>query len=184
AAIGGEVLRRTDDDFRNMLDQSLGASRFGLDALLADERGEVVKTLSSDAALGSERAAYLKRWVECVSALRRGALEDDAVLELLIQASAHSLPAEELPWIGALEERLYARLEGVVAAPTDEALISRALRWLDVLWEAGLLAGTWRLHDVQQRWSLALAGSKPSMARDACRALGARLGIAQSVEAS
>ena len=56
------------------------------------------------------------------------------------------------------------------------AAISGALRWLDALWDAGLLAGVWRLRDAQRRWAEALEGEGPCAAVDACRGLGERLG--------
>ena len=72
--------------------------------------------------------------------------------------------------------------ETTIASPRDAGAVSRALRWLDALWNAGLLTGIWRLRDAQRRWSDALAGTGPSAALDACRALGVRLGLAQSTE--
>jgi alpha-amylase/alpha-mannosidase (GH57 family) len=178
ALIGDQFLRLSDDEFRAAMDERFGASIYGLDAVLNDERSEVVKALSAAGALGAARSAYLKRWVSVVSALRRGGKEDDAVLQLLSESAAHSFNAQELPWSSELEDRLHAHMEAVVAAPEDAAAVSRALRWLDALWDAGLLAGTWRLRDAQGRWAAALEGRGPSAALDACRAVGARLGLA------
>lgn len=178
ALIGDQFLRLTDDEFRAAMDERFGAARFGLDAVLNDERSEVVKALAGAGALGASRAAYLARWVECMSAFRRGGDEDEAVLQLLSESAVHSFNAAELPWSSELEDRLHRHMEAVVAEPIDPARVSRALRWLDVLWDAGLLAGTWRLRDAQARWSSALEGRGPSAALDACRAVGARLGLA------
>ena len=177
AALGAELLAKTDDELRASLDSRFGPP-YGLDALLSDDRGEAVKALASESALGPARAAFLRRWVECVGALRLGAQDDDLLLELLAEAPAHSFAFGELPWIRALEERLHERLEAVVASPRDAALISRAMRWLDALWDAGLIAGAWRLRDAQARWDEALRGEPASAAGDACRALGLRLGLA------
>lgn len=178
--IGEEFLRLGDDDFRAAMDERFGAAGFGLDAVLNDERSEVVKALAGAGALGASRAAYLKRWVECVCALRRGGEDDDAVLQLLSESAVHSFNAAELPWSSELEDRLHRLMEAVVADPTGSARISRALRWLDALWDAGLLAGTWRLRDAQSRWAAALEGRGPSAAADACAAVGARLGLAET----
>ncbi|MEQ1918186.1 MAG: hypothetical protein ABL955_03230, partial [Elusimicrobiota bacterium] len=180
ALIGDQFQRLNDDEFRAAMDERFGASSFGLDAVLNDERAEVVKALSAEGALGASRAAYLQRWVEVVSALRRGGKADEPVLQLLSESAVHSFNAAELPWASELEDRLHAHLEAVVAAPRDAAQVSRALRWLDALWDAGLLAGTWRLRDAQSRWARALENQGPCAALDACRALGARLGLAQT----
>jgi len=177
--IGGQFLRLSDDDFRRAMDERFGPAR-GLDSVLNDERSEVVKALASAGALGASRAAYLKRWVECVAALRRGGEDDDAVIQLLSEAGVHAFNAAELPWAADIEERLHRLMESVIAAPVDGARVSRALRWLDALWDAGLLSGTWRLRDAQRRWADALEGSGPSVALDACRAVGTRLGLAEA----
>ena len=102
------------------------------------------------------------------------------MLELLSEAEVHSFNAAELPWSFELEDRLHRHMEAVIAEPIDSARVSRALRWLDALWDAGLLAGTWRLRDAQRRWADALEGRGPSAALDACRAVGARLGLADA----
>ena len=178
--VGDQFLRLPDDEFRAAMDERFGPSAFGLDAVLNDERAEVVKSLAGSGALGASRAAYLTRWVECMAAFRRGGQEDDAVLQLLSESAVHSFNASELPWSYELEDRLHRHMEAVVAEPADSARVSRALRWLDALWDAGLLAGTWRLRDAQDRWARALEGQGPSAALDACRAVGARLGLADS----
>ncbi|UPT74351.1 MAG: hypothetical protein M0D55_00980 [Elusimicrobiota bacterium] len=103
-------------------------------------------------------------------------------MQLLLESPAKTFAAGDLPWADELEERLHARMEAVVLAPEDSAKISAALRWLDALWEAGLLCGTWRLRDAQRRWAAALEGMGPSAALDACRAVGARLGLAENQE--
>ncbi len=180
ALIGDQFLRLDDAEFRAAMDERFGASVYGLDAVLNDERSEVVKALSSAGALGAERAAFLKRWVDCVSEVRRGGGVDDALLQLLSETQTHSFNPQELPWTSELEDRLHAHMEAVVASPTDAASVSAALRWLDALWNAGLLAGTWRLRDAQDRWAAALLGQGPSAALDACRAVGARLGLAET----
>ena len=180
AALGEKFLRLADDEFRAAMDARFGPSSFGLDAVLNDERGELVKALASAGALGASRAAFLKRWVECISAVRAGGNEDDVMLQLLSETAVHSFNAQELPWASELEDRLHAQMEAVVASPLDGALVSRALRWLDALWDAGLLAGVWRLRDEQRRWAAALDGAGPSAALDACRAVGERLGLART----
>ena len=177
--IADQFLRLSDEDFRAAMTERFGPSRFGLDAVLNDERSEVVKALATAGALGAARAAYLKKWVGCMSALRRGGTEDDAVLQLLSEAPVHSFNAAELPWVSELEDRLHRHMESVVEAPIDGAGISQALRWLDALWDSGLLAGTWRLRDAQSRWAAALEGRGPSAALDACRSVGTRLGLAE-----
>jgi hypothetical protein len=184
-AIGDQFLRLPDDEFRAAMDERFGPAAFGLDAALNDDRGELIKALASAGALGASRAAFLKTWVECISALRAGGKEDDVMLQLLSETGVHAFNAQELPWISELEDRLHARMEAVVASPLDGALVSRALRWLDALWDAGLLSGVWRLRDEQRRWAAALEGTGPSAALDACRAVGERLGLARiSTEAA
>ncbi len=181
AELGALFLKMTDHELRTALDARFGAAIYGLDAVLNDERSEVVKALASEGALGASRALYLKRWVECVSALRAGGTEDEAVLEVLSQSAVHSFGVPELPWVSDLEDRLHERFEAVVVDPLDAGKVSAALRWLDALWAAGLLSGVWRLRDAQSRWAKALEGRGPSAAVDACRAVGARLGLAQSL---
>lgn len=183
AGLGADFLRLGDDAFRAALDARYGPAQ-GLDAVLVDERGELFRALTSPGALGPDRALFLKRWTDATMALRRGGTQDDLMLDLLAEASGRAFLVEQLPWVHELEERLYRKLEGVIALqagdPSAAARISGALRWLDALWEAGLLRGTWRLRDVQERWSRALASEGPSAAKDACRALGERLGIAEA----
>lgn len=178
--LGQLFLRSTDDELRSTLDGRFGAHPYGLDAVLADERSEVVKALSAEGALGATRATYLKRWVECVSALRAGGREDEVVLQLLSETAVHAFAVHDLPWATDLEDRLHAHFAAVVESPLDAAKVSRALRWLDALWDAGLLAGVWRLRDAQMRWAKALEGEGPCAAWDACQAVGARLGLAQT----
>ena len=108
-----------------------------------------------------------------------GAAHDDALLELLRESEAHSFNAQELPWASDLEDRLHAHMEAVVDEPVDAGRVSRAMRWLDALWDAGLLSGVWRLRDAQDRWARALEPHGPCAALDACRAVGDRLGLAR-----
>jgi len=177
AEIGGRFLSLDDDAFRAEMDARFGASRFGLDAVFTDERAELAKTLASEGGLGPERAVFLKRWNSAVAAARGAGRDDDALLELVLSARERGFLPENLPWAGALEDELHARLEEALAEG-GAAKISRALRWLDALWSAGLLAGTWRLRDFQSRWNETLSRDGPSAAKDACRALGERLGLA------
>ncbi|MFI5346637.1 MAG: DUF3536 domain-containing protein [Elusimicrobiota bacterium] len=178
--IGSRFLALDDDAFRAEMDSRFGASRFGLDAVFSDERAELVKALAPEGGLGPERTIFLRRWNEAVAAARGAGREDDALLELLLSARERGFLPEELPWARGLEEELHVRLEEIL---TDGggARISRALRWLDVLWTAGLLAGAWRLRDFQRRWNAKLAHAGPSAEKDACRALGERLGLAETL---
>jgi hypothetical protein len=186
AALGADFLRLGDDAFRASLDARYGAAQ-GLDAVLVDERGEVFRALASPGSLGPDRALFLKRWTDAHMALRRGGTQDEVLLDLLAEAPGRAFMVEQLPWAHELETRMYAKLEAVIALPSSEpnlaAKLSAALRWLDALWDAGLLRGTWRLRDAQERWSRALSAAEPgpSAAKDACRALGERLGMAETV---
>lgn len=177
AALGADLLALDDDAFRAALDARWGTSRYGLDALLSDERAEVVKTLAPEGGLGPERAVFLRRWSEAAAAARRGGRDDDSLLELLLSARERGFLPESLPWARTLEEDMHARLEEALASGAA-ADLSRALRWLDALWAAGLVTGTWRLRDFQRRWSEKLKNAGPSAEKDACRALGERLGLA------
>ncbi|MDE2511866.1 MAG: DUF3536 domain-containing protein [Elusimicrobia bacterium] len=178
--IGGRFLALDDDAFRAVMDARFGASAFGLDAVFSDERAELVKALAPEGALGPERAIFLRRWNEAVTASRGAGRQDDALLELLLSARERGFLPEDLPWARGLEEDLHVRLEEVLTTG-DAATISRALRWLDALWSAGLLHGAWRLRDFQRRWNQKLAHSGPSAEKDACRALGERLGLAENL---
>jgi hypothetical protein len=180
AALGAEFLALGDDHFREKLDARFGASRFGLDAVFTDERAELAKALAPEGGLGPERAEFLKRWTAAVMAARRGGRDDDGVLELLRGARAAGFEGAELPWSGGLEDDLLLRFEEALAEG-GAAKISRALRWLDALWDGGLLTGTWRLRDYQRRWAEKLKSAGPSAASDACRALGERLGLAETL---
>ncbi len=179
--ISHDFYRCTDDEFKDALDARFGAPARGLDALLPDERPEVVKVLASQDSMGPERSLFLKRWVACVSAMRLGRPDDDAVLELLAQRTARSIRCEELPWFEALERRLHGRFELLIAKPHDAALASCVLRWFAALREAKLITAPWRLREAQQRWRDAL-GDEPCAALDACGALSQRLGFAASLE--
>jgi alpha-amylase/alpha-mannosidase (GH57 family) len=176
ARLETEFLRLDGDALRAALDARFGPSRFGLDAVLPDDRAELARGLTPGGALGPERAAFLSRWCAAVTAARGGGRGDDAVLELLDQARERAFLPEELPWAGALEDVMHERLADVLAGG-GPAVVSRGLRWLDVLGAHGLIRGRWRLRDFQRRWSEALAESEPSAERDACRALGERLGL-------
>ena len=74
-------------------------------------------------------------------------------------------------------EELYLRLEEALAEG-GAAKVSRGLRWLDALWNAGLLSETWRLRDFQRRWAEKLKSAGATAEKDACRELGERLGLA------
>lgn len=182
SALGADFLALDDDAFRAKADSLLAPARFGLDAVLADERAELFRVLAPEGGLGPDRAVYLKRWADCVAAVRRGGTDDDALLSLLVGATDHSFRPEDLPWSGHLEDLLHERLAAVLAAPAGAAEISRALRWLDAMWNTGLLASAWRLRDFQDRWGEALAPLGPCAALDACRALGERLGRADAIK--
>lgn len=184
AEVGSAFLRLDDDRFRSELDRRYGRAQ-GLDAVLVDERGELFRALGSEGALGPDRVVFLRRWTEAIMALRRGGTQDDVMLDLLNEAPGRAFMVEQLPWVEELEPRVYAKLEAAAALPAGDpaltAKLSSALRWLDTLWDAGLLHGTWRLRDLQERWSRALAAEPgPSPAKDACRALGERLGLAEA----
>jgi hypothetical protein len=132
APIGAQFLQLPDDEFRAAMDRRFGAARHGLDALLGDERMELVKALSPAAAHGdASRAKFLTRWLDGVSAARAGSENDDVLLQLLSEAPLRAFDARELPWASEFEPRLHRHLESVVVAPRDAARASRALRWLD-----------------------------------------------------
>jgi hypothetical protein len=181
ASISEDFRRCADDEFHARMDARFGAPARGLDTLLPDERPEIVKVLTSEDAMGPERALFLKRWTSCVSAMRLGGRDDDAVLELLTQRSALSFRCEDLPWYWTLEQRLHERFELLIAKPHDPALASCVLRWFAALREAKLLTSPWRLRDAHQRWRSTL-GDQRCAALDACRALGSRLGLAEALE--
>ena len=178
AEIGRLLLGLDDDSFRAAMDLRFGTSRFGLDAVLGEERAELSRALAPEGGLGPERSSFLRGWTAAIMAVRRGGTDDDALLHLLGGAKDMGLLPEELPWARELEEVLHSRLEAV-ATGAGGALLSRALRWLDALWDAGLLSGHWRLRDFHARWSARLAAAGPSAEKDACRALGERLGLAE-----
>lgn len=180
AEIGRLLLGLDDDSFRAAMDARFGASRFGIDAVLGDERSELARALAPEGGIGPERSAFLRAWTSAFMAVRRGGTDDDALLELLRASAERGLPAAELPWARELEDLLHSRLDAV-AAGTDGANLSRALRWLDALWNAELLTSPWRLRDFHARWSARLAAAGPSTEKDACRALGERLGLAESL---
>ncbi|MEK7383307.1 MAG: DUF3536 domain-containing protein, partial [Elusimicrobiota bacterium] len=180
AEIGGRLLGLDDDAFRAAMDARFGTSRFGLDAVLADERAELARALAPEGGLGPERSAFLRNWTTAFMAVRRGGTDDDALLELLRGAQDRGLLPAELPWARELEDILHSRLDAV-AAGTEAARLSRALRWLDALWDADLLTSPWRLRDFHARWSARLNAAGPSTEKDACRALGERLGLAESL---
>jgi hypothetical protein len=180
AAIGAEFLALGDDHFREKLDARFGPSRFGLDAVLTDERSELVKALAPEGGLGPGRAAFLKRWTETIMAVRGGGREDDAVLELLRGARGAGFEAAELPWAGGLADDLQLRLEEALQ-DGGAAAVSRALRWIEALWDSGLSARTWRLLDFQARWAEKLKSAGATAEKDACRALGERLGLAETL---
>ncbi|MFI5361578.1 MAG: DUF3536 domain-containing protein [Elusimicrobiota bacterium] len=180
AALGARFHELGDDAFRESLDARFGVSRFGLDAVLRDERSELTKAVAAEGGLGPERALFLKRWIAAVTAARGAGRDDDAVLELVRGARAVGFEAAALPWADALTEDLLVRLEEALA-DGGGAKLSRGLRWLDALWDAGLLLETWRLRDFQRRWAEKLASAGASAEKDACRALGERLGLAETL---
>lgn len=178
AEIGARLLALDDDAFRAEMDARFGASRFGLDAVFGDERAEIARSLAPEAGLGPDRTLFLRRWNDAVAAARGAGRDDDALLELLLSARERGFLPENLPWTRGLEDELHERLDEALAEG-GAGRLSRALRWLDALWSAGLLTGTWRLRDFQRRWHDKLAHAGPSAEKDACRALGERLGLAE-----
>lgn len=176
--IGGLMTSLGDDAFRAAMDARFGTARFGIDAVLADERSELARALAPEGGLGPQRSSFLRRWTAAFMAVRRGGADDDALLELLRGAEDLGFFPAELPWAREMEEVLHSRLDAV-AAGAGAGQLSRALRWLDALWDANLLTGRWRLRDFHARWSARLAAAGPSMEKDACRALGERLGLAE-----
>jgi alpha-amylase/alpha-mannosidase (GH57 family) len=174
AELGDEFLRRDAASLRAGFDARFGPSRFGLDAVLSDDRRELARALTPGGALGPERAKYLSRWTAAVTAALDGGREDDAVLELLAAARAHAFRPEELPWNGALEDLLHERFADILAGG-GAAAVSRALRWHDALQAQGLLRQPRRARDFARRWSEALASGGDGAERDACRAFGERL---------
>ena len=180
AEIGALMTSLDDDAFRAAMDARFGASRFGVDAVLGDERAELARALAPEGGLGPERSVFLRSWTAAFMAVRRGGTDDDPLLELLFGAKDLGFLPRELPWARELEDILHARLNDV-AAGADGAHLSRALRWMDALWDAELLTSRWRLRDFHARWSARLAVEGPSTRKDACRALGERLGLAESL---
>jgi hypothetical protein len=178
--IVADFKRLPDEEFRAAMDGRLGPAPFGLDAVSADARAELMRTLTPDVGLGSERATFLKRWIAAIGAVRRGGGEDDPLLDLLSSASKLGFPPADLPWSTSLEPLMLERFESA-AAGGDPAVASRALRWLDALWSAGLVVRRWSLRDVQDRWSLNLQTLSSTAEKDACRALGERLGLAETM---
>jgi len=176
-ALGAEFLALGDDHFREKMDARYGPAGHGLDAVFADERAELAKALAPEGGLGPRRAEFLKRWTAAVMAARRGGRDDDGVLDLLRTARDAGFAGPELPWSSHLEDELLARFEEALASGGADK-VSRALRWLDATWDAGLLTGTWRLRDFQRRWSEKLESAGATAEKDACRALGERLGLA------
>jgi hypothetical protein len=174
AELGDEFLRRDGAALRAGLDARFGTSRFGLDAVLPDDRRELARALAPESALGPERARYLSRWIVAVAAVLDGGREDDAVLELLGMARKHAFRPEELPWSGALENLLHERFEDALASGTA-ASASRALRWFDALQAANLLRRMWSLRDFARRWKESLPEQGAAAPREAARALGRRL---------
>jgi hypothetical protein len=180
ATLAADFHALDDDAFRSQLDALWGLSSFGLDAVFSDDRAEIAKALAPEGGLGPERALFLRKWTAAIAVARRGGRSDDALLEMLAKARELSFPPEQLPWAHTLEEDLHIRLEEALH-PGGPAELSRAYRWLDALWDSGLLAGRWRLRDFHARWATKVSRAPASAEKDACRALGARLGLAEAL---
>jgi hypothetical protein len=178
--IQNEFLKRDDDSFRLFLDQRYGASRFGLDAVLSDERRELASAFAPLTGLGPSRAHFLHEWTQAIAASRHGGRDDDSLLEMLLSAEKQGFWASNLPWAQTLVDQLFHRLEELLQKATPSK-ISRAMRWLDTIDHAKILQAPWRLIDFQHRWNLTFAHVAPNFEKEACRSLGERLAMAEII---
>ena len=172
--------REDDETFEKTLNAALGASFFGLDALLPEDRAEALRWITPDPSLGApKRRDFLDRWVAAMAELRAGA-GGERCLDLLDEAKALKLPADRLPWVSAARARLLGQLESLLGG-ADEAALSRAGRWLEAFESAGLHVDVWQLQDLFWRWRAALneRGASPAERRLAA-AFGEKLGFADS----
>ena len=172
-----EAFESQDDaDFEKTLQSALGAGFTGLDALLPEDRAEVLRWLTPDPVGGAKRRAFLDRWVAAMAALRSSGGGDEAI-ELLEQAGELKLSPDRLPWAAAARQGLVERLEELVVG-ADEAALARAGRWLEAFERGGMHVDLWELQYLFWRWRRGLlergAGASE---RGLAAAFGEKLGF-------
>ena len=93
--------------FRNRLSARFGADHMTLDALLPEQRREVLRLLTPPLSRALEQSGFLRAWARAAGRLSRDeAGADDEALALLCDCRSRGLLPDQLPWAGEARARL------------------------------------------------------------------------------
>jgi hypothetical protein len=165
------------EEFRAELCRRFGQAFCTLDALLGEERLQVLRWLMPDPSGSRPRQVFLRDWAAAVGRLRRG---EDKLLELLPRCREAGVLPDQLPWAGLARAAVQGALEDFLASGARPAL-DRALRGLEAAERVGLHLDLFSLRSRLLVW---LDGSAPGAGpavRDLARALAEKLGLSPSL---
>jgi hypothetical protein len=169
------------EEFRAELCRRFGHAFFTLDALLPEERLNVLRCLMPDPGRSRSRLMFLRDWAKAVGRLRRGEEPTgDELLGLLPRCPDAGMPPDQLPWAG-LARRAVQDAFGTFLASGERADLDRALRWLGVAERVGLRLD---LFDLRSRLLVRLERRDVVLspaARELTRALAETLGLSPSL---
>ncbi len=173
-----ETLSR--EELERELSKRFDGVHFGLDALFARSRLDVMRRLMPAPLESVELAAFRKDWTAAIAALKIAPVSDE-VLDLLARARGLKSPPDQLPWIGDVRARFMGILESLIVQASPERL-SRAARWIDAFEQHGLHADVWELQQFFWRWrEKILAAETFGFEREAARAFGEKLRFSSAV---
>lgn len=170
---------RDDAGFESALNEAQSARFLSLDALLPEDRAEVLRWLAPDPSGGAARRKRLDAWTTAMAELRSG-VGGEACLDLLEEARQAKEPLDRLPWAFVARKRLTEILESLLDG-ADEPALARASRWLEAFEAAGFAVDVWELQHLYWRWRALLSERSGAGAeRRLAAALGEKLGFSDS----
>jgi len=164
------------EDFRAELGRRFGQVFFTLDALLGDERVQVLRWLLPDPAGSLARRRFLQEWAAAVGRLRREADGGIRLLELLPRCRDVGVPPDQLPWEGLARAEAAAALERFLAGGSRPDL-DLSLRWLAAAERAGLRLDLFELRSRVLLWQERGGAAADAAQRGLLRGLFEKLGL-------
>jgi hypothetical protein len=174
------------DEFRAELCRRFGQAFSTLDALIGDERLQVLRWLMPDPSGSRLRQAFLHDWAAAIGRLRRGEdVRGEGLLELLPRCHEGGILPDQLPWADLVRGAIQAALGDFLAAgpggASDTAgarpALDRALRWLSAAEQVGLHLDLFELRSRLLVWLERSAAYAEPAHRDLARALAEKLGL-------
>ncbi|MDD5628166.1 MAG: DUF3536 domain-containing protein [Elusimicrobia bacterium] len=169
------------EEFRAELCRRFGQAFFTLDALIGQERLQVLRWLMPDPSGSRTRKAFLRDWAAAVGRLRRG--EDpggEGLLELLPGGREAGVLPDQLPWAALARGAVQAALEDFLASGMRPDL-DLALRRFSAAERAGLHLDLFALRSRLLVWLDGPAAGADPAERDLARALAEKLGLSPSL---